>query len=76
MNKLEEICANKLQEVAARKASTSRSELAGLAGEQTAPRGFESALRAASKHGFGLIAEIKKASPSKGLICEDFRPAD
>ncbi|WP_298466618.1 indole-3-glycerol phosphate synthase TrpC [uncultured Erythrobacter sp.] len=76
MNKLEEICANKRQEVAARKAATTRSALTDMAREQSEPRGFESALRIASRDGFGLIAEIKKASPSKGLIREDFRPAD
>jgi indole-3-glycerol phosphate synthase len=69
MNKLDEICATKHGEVALRK-------VAGLA-MWPAPspvRGFEAAMRAKAKTGFALIAEIKKASPSKGLIREDFDP--
>jgi indole-3-glycerol phosphate synthase len=48
--------------------------------EQTAaehkPRGFRDRLLRVSQHGVAIIAELKKASPSKGLIRADFRPAD
>lgn len=76
MNKLEEICAAKGKEVAARMQATSRAELGAAAAEQTPQRGFEAALRAKAETGFALIAEIKRASPSKGLIREDFHPAE
>ncbi len=76
MNKLEEICTNKAKEVAARKSATMIADLTNRAREQSSPRGFEAALREASLSGFGLIAEIKKASPSKGLIRADFHPAE
>ena len=74
MNKLDEICATKRQEVAKRKVYQTLADLDELARESTAPRGFAAALKAKAKDGFGLIAEIKKASPSKGLIRADFRP--
>ena len=76
MNKLEEICAFKREEVAARKAQTPYADLIHAQDRQTAPRGFEAALREKAQTEFALIAEIKKASPSKGLIRENFRPAE
>ncbi len=75
-DKLAEICATKRDEVTLRKAKTSLATLHARATEQTAPRGFEAALRMRATTGFALIAEIKRASPSKGLIRADFQPAD
>jgi indole-3-glycerol phosphate synthase len=69
---LQRIAAYKREEVAARKAEMSASQIATAARSAEAPRGFAKALANAS--GLALIAEVKKASPSKGLIRADFDP--
>ena len=74
-NVLDRIKAYKLQEVAAAKARLPLHALEAAAGEAPAPRGFASALMEQSRTGYGLIAELKKASPSRGLIRTDFDPA-
>jgi indole-3-glycerol phosphate synthase len=71
---LDRIKAYKLDEIAARRTVRSAAEVEAAAAAAPPPRGFERALRAAAQTGYGLIAEIKKASPSKGLIRADFDP--
>lgn len=69
---LEKIKAYKLDHIATCKAERSFEEVTAAAKASPAPRGFYTQLRAAAETGYGLIAEIKKASPSKGLIRADF----
>ena len=72
---LERIAAYKREDVAARKAARSQDQIEALAAQASPPRGFRQALEdKATPDRPALIAEIKKASPSKGLIRPDFDP--
>ena len=71
---LDKIKAYKLEEVAADKAAKPLEAVEADAKAAPSVRPFAEALHRASTEGYGLIAEIKKASPSKGLIREDFDP--
>lgn len=72
---LDRIAAYKRREVSSAKATILPAELDDMAEASMPPRGFIAALKDARAQGrYGLIAEIKKASPSKGIIRADFKP--
>ncbi|MBB6365440.1 indole-3-glycerol phosphate synthase TrpC [Xanthomonas sp. PPL568] len=74
---LRTILARKADEIAARRARVPLAELAARAEAMPPTRGFARALQAAIANGDpAVIAEVKKASPSKGVIRPDFHPAD
>jgi indole-3-glycerol phosphate synthase len=74
---LKRIVARKVEEVAQRKRSRPLAALRDAVDAAPAPRGFADALATRISAGEpAVIAEIKRASPSKGLLREDFRPAD
>ncbi len=73
--KLQEIIGNTRRDVAAAKAAADLRAL-GVAAENHQPRGFRQALQSAASRGVAVIAELKKASPSKGLIRADFPVAE
>ncbi|KAF0223752.1 MAG: indole-3-glycerol phosphate [Rhodospirillaceae bacterium] len=73
---LDRICDDKRKDVALTKTQRPIQELLRRAQDQAPPRGFAAALdKKADEIGIGLIAEIKKASPSAGLIRKTFEPA-
>lgn len=73
---LEKIRAYKIEEIRNLKSRYSLNALEDIIREQLLPKGFLNSLKTASSQGYGLIAEVKKASPSKGIIREDFTPLE
>lgn len=73
---LEKIRSYKIEEIKDLKTKYGLSALEDLIREKKPPKGFRNALIGASNKGYGLIAEVKKASPSKGIIRHDFNPLE
>lgn len=71
---LARICADTRAETARRRAAQSEASLHGAIAQAAPPRGFARALREAARSGYGLIAEMKRASPSGGAIRHVFDP--
>ena len=75
-DRLRVILETKRAHVAARRNAVPEAELERLAADQAPPRGFAAALRqSVTSNAYGLIAEIKRASPSRGRLRDDFDPA-
>ena len=75
MSVLKEICNNKKLEIKSLKEKFSQSNLLEISKYQEKPRGFKIALTSkVNNNQYALIAEIKKASPSRGIIKENFNP--
>ncbi len=75
-NVLDKICADKKDHVDLKKRQRSQNDLKSLVEKQPLSRGFINALRNKNSDTIALIAEVKKASPSKGLIRENFNPVE
>ncbi len=73
---LKRILATKAEEVAVRSARCNLAEISAMARDQAPARGFANRVTTLTANGPAVIAEVKKASPSAGVIREDFRPAD
>ncbi len=71
---LRKIIATKAEEVAAGKSRSGLDEIAALAADMQAARACAQRIRSFAAQGLAVIAEIKKASPSAGIIREDFQP--
>ena len=74
MNILQKIVAHKKEEISAAKVKVTESLLKKMCEKRTF-RPFEANLAVATKKRMAIIAEIKRASPSKGVICADLNPA-
>lgn len=74
MNKLTEICEKKREHVEYKRSLRTLDDMRYMAGDQPLPSGFISVMKAST--GPALIAEVKKASPSKGVIRHDFDPIE
>jgi indole-3-glycerol phosphate synthase len=72
---LEKILATKAEEVAARSRIRDLATVAAMAADQPPARGFAERIRSLAQGGPAVIAEVKKASPSAGVIRPDFDPA-
>lgn len=75
-NVLDKICADKADHVVLKKRQRAEYDLKLLVEEQAPTRPFINSLKEKAEDGVALIAEVKKASPSKGIIRADFNPVE